>query len=294
MTTASHRKEKLIPGLAIAVTVLAGAFAYSAYYGYSLGGEYERKLTDASSEIATLTARISELEGEKGNLEESLEQEQSKIAEFEDEIGDISETVGTLHKLAKTDPELLAKYSKVYFLNENYIPAHLSLLDTKYAYDPAEELYFLTSIRSKLEELLDDAMEDGVDIKIASAYRSFSIQKDLKSSYTVTYGTGANKFSADQGYSEHQLGTTVDFTTASLNGSLTGFQNTPAYTWLVNNAHKYGFVLSYPPGNAYYIYEPWHWRYVGEDLAEDLKKDGKYFHDLEQREINEYLVSFFD
>ena len=72
------------------------------------------------------------------------------------------------------------------------------------------------------------------------------------------------------------------------------FEKTPAFTWLKENAHDYGFILSYPKGNLYYQYEPWHWRFVGEDLAEDLFEDGKEFYELDQREIDEYLVDIFD
>jgi D-alanyl-D-alanine carboxypeptidase len=90
------------------------------------------------------------------------------------------------------------------------------------------------------------------------------LKLNLKSQYRVTYGAGtANSFSADQGYSEHQLGTTVDFTTPKVGGTLTGFDKTDSYKWLQNNAYKYGFILSYPSSNGYYIFEPWHWRFVG-------------------------------
>src|SRR5690606_38397067 len=98
-----------------------------------------------------------------------------------------------------------------------------------------------------------------------------------------------------QGYSEHQLGTTIDFTTEGLGGGLvTSFENTPAFAWLADNAHKFGFTLSYPKGNAYYMYEPWHWRFVGEDLAEDLHEDDAYFYDWDQRKIDTYLIKIFD
>jgi zinc D-Ala-D-Ala carboxypeptidase len=145
-----------------------------------------------------------------------------------------------------------------------------------------------------LIEMLTDAKDDGINLLVVSAYRSFDKQKDLKSAYAVQYGTGANTFSADQGYSEHQLGTTIDFTTDAMGGALTGFEKTEAYAWLQKYAHKYGFTLSYPEANDYYIFEPWHWRFVGEDLARDLHNDGKYFYDLDQREISEYLISLFD
>ncbi|MBC7836964.1 D-alanyl-D-alanine carboxypeptidase family protein [Acetobacteraceae bacterium] len=74
----------------------------------------------------------------------------------------------------------------------------------------------------------------------------------------------------------------------------TNIDTTNAYAWLNKNAYKYGFVLSYPQGNAYYIYEPWHWRYVGKKLAKDLHNDQEHFYDLEQRKIDEYLANIFD
>ena len=110
----------------------------------------------------------------------------------------------------------------------------------------------------------------------------------------MTYGSGANAFSADQGYSEHQLGTTIDFTTDAIGSSFSGFEDTASFEWLMENAHRYGFILSYPDNNAYYQYEPWHWRFVGVDLARDLHRDEKGFYDLDQREIDTYLIKLFD
>ena len=63
---------------------------------------------------------------------------------------------------------------------------------------------------------------------------------------------------------------------------------------MVRNAYKYGFTLSYPEENGYYIFEPWHWRFVGTDLADDLRRDNAHFYDWEQRKIDEYLISIFD
>ena len=145
-----------------------------------------------------------------------------------------------------------------------------------------------------LEDMLENAEDDGIDIRVLSAFRSYDEQKQLKGAYEVTYGSGANTFSADQGYSEHQLGTTVDLTTPEIGAGLTGFENTEAYEWLQKYAYKYGFVLSYPEENIYYVFEPWHWRFVGEDLAKDLHDDDEFFYGLDQRDIDEYLIQLFD
>jgi D-alanyl-D-alanine carboxypeptidase len=142
--------------------------------------------------------------------------------------------------------------------------------------------------------MIEDAKEDEVNLLVVSGYRSFETQKSLKSAYSVNYGKGANTFSADQGFSEHQLGTTVDLTTKELGQNFSSFEKTKAYIWLTENAYKYGFTLSYPKGNAFYIFEPWHWRFVGLDLARTLQKEKKTFYDLDQREIDTYLVDIFD
>jgi D-alanyl-D-alanine carboxypeptidase len=146
-----------------------------------------------------------------------------------------------------------------------------------------------------LTDLIDDANKNNLELQVLSGYRSFSTQSSLKATYSFIYGAGtANRFSADQGYSEHQLGTTVDFTTKKTLGSLEGFENTEEYKWLLENAHRYGFVISYPAGNAYYKFEPWHWRFVGTDLASRLYNDKVYFYDMDQRDIDTYLAFIFD
>ncbi|QQR64828.1 D-alanyl-D-alanine carboxypeptidase family protein [Candidatus Kaiserbacteria bacterium] len=257
-----------------------------------------------SEKEAGLTAKEMTLEETKGALalaEENaielsrlLKEETERNDAFEGQIKKVSGTVVKLDKLSKMDSELLMKYSKIYFLNEHYVPpkvvpiASTSLLRT----DTPE--YIDTRVAPFLTDMFEDALEDGIELKVVSGYRSFDEQKSLKNAYTVTYGSGANTFSADQGYSEHQLGTTIDLTTPAIGGTYTSFADTEAYAWLLEHAHRYGFVLSYPKDNAYYVFEPWHWRFVGEDLADDLHDDGKSFYDTDQRKIDTYLISIFD
>lgn len=254
-------------------------------------------------EIAsTQTERIDNLEAsfklsaeQNISLNEALLIEKEKSDEIKNKLENIDSTVGDLEKLSDLDPDLLKKYSKVYFLNEHYEPVDLDKIPSDFVYNKERDLEIHSDVLPFLENLFEEAEKDGIDIKITSAYRSFGTQAGLKSSYNFTYGAGtANQFSADQGYSEHQLGTTLDFTTDSLSGGLGGFQNTEAYVWLKENAYRFGFVLSYPEGNSYYQYEPWHWRFVGRDLARKLDKDEVYFYDFDQRKIDEYLISIFD
>ncbi|MFH0846234.1 MAG: D-alanyl-D-alanine carboxypeptidase family protein [Patescibacteria group bacterium] len=217
------------------------------------------------------------------------------LGTYKEEVGNISGTVNDLEKLTKTDPELLQKYSKVFFLNEHYAPARLTEIPNSYEYNEDKYSKIDSQVWPYLENLLKASIGDGEEIYIYSAYRSFDEQSALKDQYKVVYGSGtANQFSADQGYSEHQLGTTVDLITTGIGGTLDGFGETSAYQWLLKNAYKYGFVLSYPDNNNYYIFEPWHWRFVGVKLATYLYNQGKNFYDLDQRTIDEYLVNLFD
>jgi D-alanyl-D-alanine carboxypeptidase len=162
-----------------------------------------------------------------------------------------------------------------------------------YLFDKAKNVEIHTEVLHHLISMLESAKGSGVEILIASGFRSFGEQSAIKSGYKVTYGAGANRFSADQGYSEHQLGTTLDFTSKENNGNLIGFEKTQAYKWLTENSHRYGFTLSYPQGNKFYIFEPWHFRFVSIHLATALYNDKLHFYDLDQRAIDDYLLNFF-
>ncbi len=254
----------------------------------------EKKIAEYGATLDQIQQAYAISEENGAELLNMLSEEKNRNEEFEEQIQDATRVVGKLDKLSKLDPELLMKYSKVYFLNEHYAPEKVAEIPTEFRFKTEEPEYVDGKVMPFLQDLLDDAKEDGIELLVVSGYRSFDEQKSLKGAYTTIYGSGANAFSADQGYSEHQLGTTVDFTTTAIGSGLTGFQNTEAYEWLKKYAYKYGFVLSYPENNSYYIFEPWHWRFVGEELADDLHDEGKSFYNVEQREIDTYLISIFD
>lgn len=301
--TISHMPRSTILTSILLLMVLA-AGGYLGYRYYLLDEEHTAltaehrattaELTTRTDELASANDRIQDLAGTLTEVEGELARAEDRNEEFQDQISDLAGTVSDLDKLSKTDEELLEKYSKVYFLNENYVPSDLDKIDDEYVYNEDRDFYLHADVLPFLEDMLEDAKDDGVDIWVTSAYRSFGEQAQLKSQYQISYGSGANTFSADQGYSEHQLGTTIDFTTTGLGGGLAGFGSTAAFEWLEKNAYKYGFVLSYPENNAYYVYEPWHWRFVGRELADDLHDDDQHFYDLPQREIDSYLLHIFD
>src|SRR3989344_433632 len=280
-------------GLGVAVGALGG-FGYWQFSILSL-----RVVTLESTLSSTTALLVGTIEATQATLSESLtaqkESLENQLGSVSEHLSHVSGTGGTLEKLSKTDPELLAKYSKVFFLNKSYAPERVVTIDSVYLYYETNPETIHVSVWPQLEDLLQRAKRDNIELYVPSGYRSFTEQSALKDAYLVTYGAGtANAFSADQGYSEHQLGTTVDFITTGLGGQLAGFEKTSSFTWLNENVYKYGFVISYPKGNSYYLFEPWHWRYVGVALATFLHNQGLYFYNIDQRTIDGFLVNIFD
>jgi zinc D-Ala-D-Ala carboxypeptidase len=282
----------------LSLVITGGLFAFGYYHfdkSIKRQAELETKNTNLEQKVAILESNIINVQQESIDLFTMLNEATSKSGSIEDKIQSLSGTVNTLEQLTTLDEELLKKYSKVFFLNEHYAPTDIRKIDPDYLYQPSRGLEIHSQVWPFLKDMIDEVNDNDGNLFIASAFRSFGTQTVLKDNYTVTYGAGsANQFSADQGYSEHQLGTTVDLTTKSLNGNLNGFDKTPEYKWLQENAHEYGFVLSYPSGNTYYKFEPWHWRFVGVELATKLHDDEKNFYDEDQRFIDSYLGKLFD
>ena len=131
-----------------------------------------------------------------------------------------------------------------------------------------------------LEKLASDAKQQGLDFNLQSGYRSYDFQVSLYNRYVSQQGKAvADSQSARPGFSEHQTGLAADL------GSVSHpecdvedcFGTTPEGKWLAGNAYKYGFIIRYPQGLdnvTGYIYEPWHVRYVGIDLATEMHKQG--------------------
>jgi D-alanyl-D-alanine carboxypeptidase len=131
-----------------------------------------------------------------------------------------------------------------------------------------------------LEQMFSAATADGVTLNVQSGYRSYSFQTTLYNSYVQEQGQAtADSQSARPGYSEHQTGLAVDV------GGVTQpdcnvapcFAHTTEGIWLAANAYKYGFIIRYPPDKEAitgYIAEPWHVRYVGTSLSNEMHVSG--------------------
>lgn len=131
-----------------------------------------------------------------------------------------------------------------------------------------------------LRAMSEAAAATGAGIGVASAYRSYATQQAVFDKWVAIYGRArALTISARPGHSEHQLGLAVDFRSdpagsSTLSGS---WAATPAGKWMKAHGWEYGFVLSYPKGTmpvTCYAYEPWHYRYVGRELAGQIHASG--------------------
>jgi D-alanyl-D-alanine carboxypeptidase len=289
--------QQVIIGTLVLVIMFVGA---ASWYGYtrlnSLSVHVEQLNTELASSTGLLRGSISDATASLASTINKEKQDvQAQLGGVKEQVGTIGGALTDIQKLNKIDPELLAKYSKIFFLSDTYAPVRLVEIPLVYRYNEKSPLQIIPEVLPYLQKMLDQAKADGVTVYVDSAYRSFNTQRALKGQYSVVYGEGtANQFSADQGYSEHQLGTTVDLITTGTGGELLGFDRTAAYTWILANAYRYGFVLSYPKNNDYYIFEPWHWRFVGVKLSTYLHNSNSYLYTLDQRAIDVYLISIFD
>lgn len=126
------------------------------------------------------------------------------------------------------------------------------------------------------EKMANAAKKEGLTIQITTAYRDYNFQSILYNNYVKADGVkAADTYSARPGYSEHQLGYSTDLTNGN-HVSFGEFENTKEFEWLDKNAYKYGFILRFPKDKENltgYIYESWHYRYVGVDIAKYIKEN---------------------
>lgn len=169
---------------------------------------------------------------------------------------------------------------------------HLTLVNSSYripdSYEP--DLVYVCGSGERLDRKVAEhyeamyaaAKEDGVNLTPCSGYRSYELQErnyNNKVSFFESQGYShkdakvkAATIIMPPGSSEHNLGYAMDIVCVD-----EWFEDTAEFKWLTENAADYGFIMRYPKDKqdiTKVIYEPWHWRYVGVDLAKELKSSG--------------------
>ena len=171
-------------------------------------------------------------------------------------------------KNLNTEKILVNKY---YYLDENYVPDNLELINTKYA---LSNMKLVNVAKNAFEEMASDAKKEKLNIVAMSTYRSYSYQVNLYNKYVKTDGKdAADTYSGRPGHSEHQTGLAVDVYNTKEN--YTNFEKTKEFDWMQEHAHEYGFILRFPKdkeNETGYVYESWHYRYVGKDAAKYIKE----------------------
>lgn len=128
------------------------------------------------------------------------------------------------------------------------------------------------------DSMIDAAATDGVTLLISSAYRSYAVQQQTYQHWVSVNGQKvADQLSARPGYSEHQTGLAIDFASPEGCRLEECYRDTLAGQWLVKNAPRYGYILRFPDGRQSvtgYLFEPWHYRYVGVQIAQEYVSSG--------------------
>ncbi len=157
-----------------------------------------------------------------------------------------------------------------YYTIEDYVPEDLVHIDSYYGLDA----YLDRDTYEAYTAMADQMMSEGIDVWITSAYRSYDSQVNIYNRYLATDPQEVvDTYSARPGFSDHQTGRVVDLIEPG--GDLGSFEYTDAKAWLDEHAYEYGFILRYPEDKediTGYMYESWHYRYVGKEVA-------KYIHD---------------
>lgn len=190
-------------------------------------------------------------------------------AQFFNEIEEVN------GKLTIQNPlNILALVNKEFSLPEQYAPEDLVRPKVPFSFGDLdiEKSYMRKEAAEHLELLFKAAEKANIEIFAVSGYRSYDRQVDVFAAKASQVGEqAAATVVAVPGFSEHQTGLAMDISSRSINLELIEkFEETKEGIWLADNAYKFGFILRYPKGKediTGYQYEPWHFRYVGIEVA---------------------------
>lgn len=184
-----------------------------------------------------------------------------------------------------------------FLVNRQHTVSQLYEPQTRKVTGPGMSQTMRDDAASALEDLFAGAKEEGIQLSIVSGYRSYSKQASIYARKKASQGeAAADRVSARPGSSEHQLGLAMDVAKKGSSQLNTGFGKTKEGQWVSANAHKYGFIVRYPQEYedvTGYMYEPWHVRYVGKELAQAIYESGlpmEIYMSGYKLEIYDYLI----
>ncbi|WP_340026242.1 M15 family metallopeptidase [Paenibacillus sp. FSL K6-1096] len=184
-------------------------------------------------------------------------------------------------EMVVADPDsITVMVNKQYSLPEEYKPADLVYPDVPFIFsEKIEKRMLRREAAAALEEMVAAAKQDGVHLAGVSGYRSEATQRRLFNNYVKRDGEEkARTYSAVPGHSEHQTGLAIDLSGSDGKCAAEScFAGTKEALWLADHATEYGYIIRFPEGKEAitgYIYEPWHVRYVGKEIAASIAERG--------------------
>ena len=170
-------------------------------------------------------------------------------------------------------------------LSSEYVPDDLVTINEEYV-KADEEIEIERNVAKAFYDMAEAASKEGLELMVSSGYRSYEDQEEITNTYLELYGQNyVDNYVAKPGFSEHQTAMSLDIASKSVNT----FVNSDEYTWMMDNAYKYGFILRYPKSKediTGYKCEAWHYRYVGKKIAKYIKENNITY--------DEYYVMFLD
>ena len=194
----------------------------------------------------------------------------------------LTNTNNSVMVYSNIDDNYLVLVNKYNGLDSNYEPNDLEEITSSFNKGLNNRLRHDAKV--SFEEMCSAALLDNIYLYSMSSYRAYGTQEYIYNKGIEENGiVETEKTTARPGYSEHQLGLAVDINWISIK-----FEETSEYNWLINNSYKYGFILRYPKDMediTLYSYEPWHYRYVGKEVAFRIYNDNITFDEY----YNKYL-----
>ena len=178
--------------------------------------------------------------------------------------------------------------NKFYKLKEDFVPNNLVDISNLYAWgtDNKAQKEALDAFIRMQKDCLD---QTGLKLLINSAYRSYKEQEEVYNDYVKKNSEEyADTIAARPGHSEHQTGLSLDIFSTK-DPKIKTFGESDTFKWLKDNAYKYGFIIRYPKDKediTGFNYEPWHYRYVGLEIAKEI-----YEEDITYEEYYEYYLN---
>jgi zinc D-Ala-D-Ala carboxypeptidase len=241
--------------------------------------EKEQNVTQLESSTSKGNEKTTSDLTSEGTKENSTEQSSAPKLTLEAVFfNEIAQVDG--EKIIQNPENKLTLVNKVFALPEDYIPGDLVRPNVEFSFgnQDIEKSYMRQEAASALEDMFADAKSQDIHLFAVSGYRSYERQDDNFHNKVNKIGEeAAAKIVAYPGNSEHQTGLAMDISSQSANFKLTEqFGETPEGKWLMENAHRFGYILRYPKGLETitgYNYEPWHYRYVGLKAAAEIYKN---------------------